>query len=302
MDGSWGRCYTEWFFKLDASYEQLTALARTGQVPTIPTRFLDRINSPAALLAHLEILLVSDLAATGVDRRRELNETVSDLLRLIRRERPANYRFHPALRTTLERWILERLRSPDTAYFGPIYRLPGGPVRVNDLSITFHVASYMDGAVPDWPRIIATTLAIKDLRYPRGWLDRSGYANHHDMDVVQLFRFGWPEVGPEQRDAMRVEIRRMLDWCLRHSWQGSGSFAIGPSDETLEGAYYYGTSFLARIGYFDRHRRFWTNEDFPAATAMAGTLRRRMTELLAAAGPQRGEYYRSALGQLGSAE
>ena len=44
-----------------------------------------------------------------------------------------------------------------------------------DLSLTFHIVSYLDGAVPDWPKLLDTTLAIKDRRYPNGWQSTIGY-------------------------------------------------------------------------------------------------------------------------------
>lgn len=60
-DGAWGKCFTEWFFKLDASYEEIASLAEKRQTPKIQTAFLDRINSPESLTNHLKSILVSDL-------------------------------------------------------------------------------------------------------------------------------------------------------------------------------------------------------------------------------------------------
>jgi len=57
---------TEWFFKLDASYDQITALASQGQVPKYPVHFLDRINSPEKLTGYLNHLLISDLNMESV--------------------------------------------------------------------------------------------------------------------------------------------------------------------------------------------------------------------------------------------
>ena len=60
---------------------------------------------------------------------------------------------------------------------------------------------YLQGYVPDWPKIIATTLAIKDRKYPLGWLEGSVYLNHNNMEVVQLFHLGWSQALPDQREA-----------------------------------------------------------------------------------------------------
>jgi hypothetical protein len=96
-DGSWGKGYTEWFFKLDASFDEISVLSDKDQVPRYPCRFLDRINSPEKLTAHLNRLLISDPGADGVDHGREFNETVADLLRLVIHHEPANYPYHPQL-------------------------------------------------------------------------------------------------------------------------------------------------------------------------------------------------------------
>jgi hypothetical protein len=58
----------------------------------------------------------------------------------------------------------------------------------------------------------------------------------------------------------------MLNWCYRDSLQADGSFKINIADGSLEDAEYYGTSFLARIGFFDPKQRFWTAQGFPEAT------------------------------------
>lgn len=53
IDGSWGRCLTAWFFRLDASYNRIADLAATGKAPLYPTHFLDRINDPERLREYL---------------------------------------------------------------------------------------------------------------------------------------------------------------------------------------------------------------------------------------------------------
>jgi hypothetical protein len=47
--------------------------------------------------------------------------------------------------------------------------------------------------------------------------------------------------------------------------QPDGSFKVHVADGSIEDAEYYGTSFLARIGYFDPAQRFWTDREFPDA-------------------------------------
>ena len=301
IDGSWGRWYTEWFFKLDASYDQITALANQCQIPKYPVHFLDRINSPEKLSGHLNHLLISDLNTESVNHRRELNETISDLMRLILRNQPRNYLYDPRLKTALLDWLLNTARNPKTGYWGAWYHEldDGGIKKTDDLSITFHIVSYLNGNVPDWQKIIATTLAIKDKKYPLGWLERSGYLNHNNMDVVQLFRLGWNQAMPDQQEAMRVEIRKMLHWCLNESLQPDGSFKLQDNDDSQETSVAFGASFLARLGYFDRSKRFWTNEDFPAADHIRANIIKFIHSHIHS-GSEGGFYYNDTLKELGA--
>ena len=296
-DGSWGRCYTEWFFKLDASFDEISALSDKNQVPKYPCRFLDRINSPEKLTNHLNHLLVSNLDTDGVDRGRELNETIADLLRLIIHKEPENYPFHPQLKQAFLDFLMNYARNPETGYWGAWYKTGDHITKTDGLSITFHIISYLKGEVTDWPKVIDTTLAIKDKRYPNGWLSHRGYADHHNMDVVVLFRYGWKHATPAQQAAIRTELHKMLDWCLKESLQPDGSFRVR-DQESLEESSYFGTAFLARLGYFDRTRRFWTDEEFPGAPEAKVHIAQFIRAHLGSGG-EGGSYYRDALAELG---
>ena len=298
-DGALGQCATEWFFKLDFSYDHFAEAGTSGRPAEVAPHFLDRINSPEALSAHLLGLQISDIAATGIDHRRELNETTADIMRLILRDWPPGYSWRPELKATLKDLLLNRMRDPATGYWGAWYKTGDGLVKTVDLSLTFHIVSYLGGDVGGWPALIDTTLAIKGERYPNGWQSTVGYDNHHDMDVVELFRLGWPNASAEQRVAIAREIALMLDWCLTKSVQPDGSFKISPEDESIETSFYFGTSFLVRAGYFDKARRFWTDRDFPEAPALRAKLIAQMTARLhEGAGAEGGYYYRNALKQL----
>ena len=291
VDGSWGRWYTEWFFKLNETYEHIAALAQTNETPKYPIRMLDVINSPEKLTAHLNRLLVSNLAADRIDHRRELNETLSVLIRLLVRGQPADYPFHPGLKAAGLDWLMNTARNPETGYWGEQYLQNGQLIKTNDISITFHIVSYLNGQVPDWPKIIDTTLAIKGVKY--GWMT----SNHDQMDVVEIFRLGWTQGSATQQQAMRAEMQQMLDWCLKESLKPDGSFTV--DQESIESSEYFGASFLVHIGYFDRARRFWTDQEFPHAAEDREHIINFIRAHFATGGAG-GGYYRGALSQLGA--
>ncbi len=102
-----------------------------------------------------------------------------------------------------------------------------------------------------------------------------------------------------QRRAASIEIEKMLQWCLKDSVLPDGSFrASTAGEDSLEEDEYFGVAFLARAGYFDASRRFWTDQPFPEAE----NLRRRLIDFIQrhkASGAAGGAYYESALRELG---
>jgi hypothetical protein len=141
-DGSWGRCYDAWFFRLDASYDGHFSRDRGGS--HIP--LLDRVNSPRKLAQYVNSISVSDVAHSGVDRRREMNEALATLIRLIVHSQPSAYPWHPEMKAALlDR--LRQLRNPDTGWWGERYRREGRIDFVDDLSMTFHIVSYLKSPI-----------------------------------------------------------------------------------------------------------------------------------------------------------
>jgi len=117
------------------------------------------------------------------------------------------------------------------------------------------------------------------------------------MDVAVLFSYGWPEARLEQRQAMRTELGEMLVWCLTESLQPDGSFKLLAPDASLEEATYFGAAFLARIGYFDRARRFWTGAEFPDSDYVRKKIIENVSRHLMTGGAG-GVYYTSVLEEL----
>jgi hypothetical protein len=268
-DGMWGSCSEQWYLKLYHTYDRLEDEARQNENKGQPLpAFLNRVSTPDKLTAYLDALSVSDVQHTGIDHGLEFNEALSVLLRVIVHGNPQGYTIDPALSAALLDRVLNRYRNPKTGFWGERYRRGDHEDFQDDLSMTFHIVSFLHGKVPDMPRIIDTTLALKDMDYPVGWLWKGAYWNHNNMDVVTLFRYGWPSASPSQRSAMSAEIERMLVWCLKDSLQQDGSFKVNIADASIENAEYYGAAFLSRIGFFEPSLRFWTNREFPESTAI----------------------------------
>ena len=294
-DGSYGCCTKLWFLKLDHTTDELITLAMKWQEPKHPVKLLERINSQENLRAYLDSVLVSDVRSTGVDTRTELNHSSSALSRYILwdgswHEIPTKFPLHPGLRKAMLDYQDDKWQDPVTGYWGTWYKTETGVVKTADLSITFHLVSYRDGKVPHWPKILATTLAFKDEEYPYGWLEDGQMTNHHNYDVVTLFRLGWTHATEEQKTQIRREVERMLAFCLKETLNEDGSFRIG-DESTLGGAYYFGVAFLNEVGYFSKKNRVWTDRDFPEAEEV----RERIAASLARVGPKSPEAIWAAL-------
>src|SRR5215469_15492809 len=156
-EGSYGACTEVWFLKLDASVDHLLAPDFTGK----PPRFLEQINDPDRLARYLEGLLVSRLEEEGVDHRKELNFATADLVRLILWRRPANYQWDPRLESVIRRFVAN-WQDPVTGFFGATYEIGGKRFRTTDLSLTFHMARYLEGRIRHWPQLIHTLFEIRN--------------------------------------------------------------------------------------------------------------------------------------------
>jgi hypothetical protein len=297
-DGSWGQCFDEWFFKLSISADRLLDLAEAGKRPQYSPKFLDQINSDDKLTAYLNSILFSDIPTKHKFERRELNESTSSLMRLTRKLPNSIYKFDPRVRQTLLNFINNQWRDQETGYWGAWFKdFTGKVVKTTDLSITFHLVSYLGGKVSDLDKIFSTTLAIRNEDYPYGWLENGKQENHHNYDVVRLLRYGWSLASPEEKNVARNEIQKMLTWSLKESLSSEGDFTQGNSDDSIEDAYYFGVSFLDEIGFFNSTKRFWTSESLPNSELIRQKLIKKI-RLAANKGGKSGIYYRSALEKL----
>jgi hypothetical protein len=259
-DGSYGPCVEAWFWKLDASTDRFLA---DGPVPVEP-RFLDRVNDPVRLDTYLQGLLRSDPRRDGIDRRKELNIAGADLVRLILRRRPASYPWRADLEPVVRRFVADA-QDPATGFFGERYQDGAREIRVMDLSVTFHMARYLDGAIDHWSELVDHLIAIKNQPYPRGWLDSNGMTSHNAYDVATLFRLGWPKLRPDQRPAVAAEIAGLVDWCLGRALGPDGTIRTRADGESWPDALYFTAAFLDEAGILDPVKRYWTDRAFPEA-------------------------------------
>jgi hypothetical protein len=292
-DGVQGAGTDVWFLKLDASVDDM--LAADCDEQGRPPRFLDRINDPGRLKDYLESLLVSRLDEDGIDRRKELNFATADLVRLILWRRPRSYPWDPRLEAVIRRFVAG-WQDPNTGFFGADYLVGGQRLRTVDLSLTFHMARYLEGGIGYWQQLVDTLFAIRDLRYPNGWLDEIGLTNHNNYDVAVLLQFGWPHMHADQRRRAREELARLVDWCLSMAISPVGEVVARAVGESLPESYYFTIAFLDTVGYFDPPRRFWTELDFPEAPAVQEQLHYRLLTL-----PQSDPMVRMACKRLGRA-
>ena len=277
-DGSFGVCYTEWFFKMSATQDRMIDIYFDESVPEeiksglLPPTFLDRINDPVRLMEYLDSILIGDIRRTGRDNYKELNRN-TELLKLVLQDIPKGY-WKKGVKEALVKF-LKKWQNPKTGFWGPWYRDQNGEiVKTDSLSMTFHVLSYAkysehyDDIVGDnWSKIIQTTLAMKNCTYPNGWIEiidgKAVKFNHHNMDVVKIFKLGWRHLKghPEIKEQIREEIRDMLKWSLIESMGKDGLF-YDPSWDAGEETW-CAVSFLDRVGYFEKDKRFWINGDLP---------------------------------------
>ena len=272
-----GGCTDVWFLELDEAVDHM--LAADFDEHGEPPRFLDRVNDPRRLKDYLESLLVSRPAEDGVDRRKELNFATAGLSRLILWRRPPNYLWDPRLEAVIRDFVAQ-WQDPVTGFFGAIYLIDGRRVRTVDLSLTFHMARYLEGRIGYWPELIDTLLAIRDERYPYGWLDENGLSNHNNYDVAVLFQLGWPQMRPDQRRRAAQELDRLTDWCLNTAIASDGTIRVRAASESLPESYYFAVAFLDTVGYFEPAGRFWTARAFPEAPAVRERLARQLLTLL----------------------
>jgi hypothetical protein len=265
-DGSWGLGLNAWYLRF---YYSVDDVQECRSVPRYPLNFLDRINSPEKLDAQLDSDLFDNFTKTGVFNREELDETFSGISRLLfQTPQTGCYSFHPQLKDALRAFV-DRWQNPETGCWGQwLVDRQGKVWKMDDMGMTFHVISDLNGEVQHKDRIARRLLQLDRVNFPAGILFDGHYENHLNWDAVKIFRSAWPNLDDVTRQRVRDEISRMLKWCLTKSYQPDGSFNVSDLDDTQGDAFRYGIWFLQEAGYFQRKDRFWTDEDFPDSKAV----------------------------------
>ncbi|MEO1090850.1 MAG: hypothetical protein AAFX81_09470 [Pseudomonadota bacterium] len=262
-DGMFGWCASEEFIQVEATLEQYFLLADANQQPAVKRKPLDWAQSPEALVAYLQSLLIADVARTGEDTRSRVGGLVSmmaatasrdHVVRLIREtsampadDRPRSGLVIDAIRSFIDAW-----QDPETGYWGAWYEGDDGVFKTTDLSITYHIVHARRGHVERWPELIRTTLALRDQAYPFGWESAGRWTNHNNYDLARLFRYGWPDMTEAQRAEVVETLQTMLDWSFEETLAPNhAGFVLVPELSSSVGAeFYFGVSFLDAVGYF----------------------------------------------------
>jgi len=263
--GSFAPGALAWFVRLECSTDQL--LAREWPWRLKPT-FLECISDPIRMVTYLQDLCWSDVVRCGRDNRKELNEAISVIARLVMRGGQAGYLSGSGFIPVFERFI-RSWQGPVTGFFGMTYvKEDYQQIRTKDLSLTFHMVRYVPHLVRYWPELIKTLLEIKTHLYPEGWLEPSGPTDHNNYDVAEIFYRGWPYMDVDQRALAAVAIQDMLCWCLKNSVSPDGEIVKPDNGDPVPDSYYFAAAFLDTIGFFDPRKKFWTKKTLPDSTAI----------------------------------
>lgn len=281
-DGSWGECYEAWFLRLQSAVDPLKELVARGARPNHPLAFLGMVDSPAKITEHFRRLLTSRVLEDGVDHRKELNLTVASLGQLLFLPELAGL-FPPSwpraeVAAALIAFMDKEWQDPQSGYWGAWYRIGDRVIKTDDLSITFHIASYRGGRIERLPELVRTVFRTRDRPYPYGWQDRGTQNCHHVYDVVRLVRLGWPLMTPLERAFSRTQLAMITARTVRLSINPVGEVDVRPYNRVAE-AYYFCVSLLDDLGYFRRSRNFWSDFEFDEAKDLQQQLLRHLQSL-----------------------
>lgn len=251
-DGSFAPCMEDWLWRFFRSVDPLKELAKRGETPDAPLKIWEPVDTPEEIISLMRNLLVSDLDGEH-DKRKELNLAITALGQLLWLDYTdsvfPDHLDREALGDALRRFVDEDWQDEETGYWGAWYRVGESIYRTQDLSITFHIISYLDGEVNHRDRIGLTTTAIRDVKYPYGWDTGGTQNNHHAYDVARIINLTWEDLDRTGRAYAEANLFLMGVRSLAMSIDSRGAFDPRPFT-TVGEAYYFGVSFFDEMGIF----------------------------------------------------
>ena len=251
-DGSFAPCMESWIWRFFRSVDPLKEMARRGERPEVPLGIWEPVDTPEELTAYMQGLLVSDLSG-GHNKRKELNLAVTALGQLLWLDYTAAvfpaHLDRAALAEALRRFVDETWQDAETGYWGAWYRDGEEIHKTEDLSMTFHIISYLDGDVAHKREIASTLAATREVKYPYGWDMAGTQNNHHAYDIARIVNLTWEDIDPNGRANANASLFLLLTRSLALSIDASGRFDPAPYT-TVGEAYYFGISFFAEMGLF----------------------------------------------------
>lgn len=281
-DGSWGKCYEVWFMRMHASVDPLKEMVARGGTLRHPLGFLSEVDTPQKIIDLFRKLRTSRVIEEGIDHRKELNLTVTGLGQLLFLPSLASV-FPPGwpradVAAALIAFMDTEWQDPLTGYWGAWYEVGDQLIKTEDLSITFHIASYRDGKIGNLPALVKTTGRIRERAYPYGWQDRGTQNCHHAYDIVRLVRFGWPHMTDAQRAYGQANLAIILARTTRLAINSMGEPDARPYNRVAE-AYYFCASLMDEIGYLRPSRNFWSKLEFDNADELRLKMLARLQKL-----------------------
>jgi hypothetical protein len=192
------------------------------------------------LLSWFRSLININIIERGSNTVIAANDGNSNLLRLIHKQLPTTYTWHPELFRSLKNFTLYEWRNSTSGMWGPSYSMPDGSMlQVPDLSTTFHIAKYYNEFGFDvglWPELGQSTVDLVGVPFPWGQFTREGTPfNHNLYDTATLFALAWPASSAASRAAIAAQSRSWLNYTLS-ILQGDGSWPKTVYDDTEETA------------------------------------------------------------------
>ncbi|MBF0104296.1 MAG: hypothetical protein HQM16_03105 [Deltaproteobacteria bacterium] len=260
--GSYGACFHEWFFKVDASLDTIWRFTHNKQPLPVYPKFLDEVDSPEKLKKMFGYYLNPSNGLEPRANAKALNSLVTGLVPLLYRNMPVSYKWHPELEKTMK-GIIDDWQDKNTGLWGVKEKKGDQEIFFSNFSITFHIVNLRQGDVNHLPQIADTLLKEKsrDHAFLDWCYEDDRFSHHHAYDIVTILRYAWPKLSPEVQKKTQQEIKSMLAYSLDRIMQEKYDFDDANGDEINESVAYH-VFFLEATGFFESNL-WWTDTKDP---------------------------------------